>query len=711
MNPLTDIYAKSLNNGGTLLMDHLIQVAAVAEIIAGQLRLDKRLARLGGLIHDIGKAHPDFQKKLINGKTKEFGIALRHEFSSLLFLPLFPKEDWNALIDMIVAHHRSLRQDNREQGFLDMENMEGIENVFERHSEKWEEWSKQALKILNAMGIFTREISKEEAYTAFNYVVNYCLSKTTGWSKWKGILVGADHFASALDGTIENHLPYVFIKPDLSVFEGRANKLYPLSLISADDERPHTLIVAPTGAGKTDFLMRRCKERVFYTLPFQASINAMYKRFKSQLPEQKEIRLLHASSRVVVKENNSYEEKVLQDKVGASIKVLTPHQLAALICGTRGFEALAIDLIGNDVILDEIHSYSDVSQSMVLEIIKALLKLNCRIHVGSATMPSVLQKKILKLLGGTKRTYCKKLPMKIINTFDRHIIYKCSSFEETIPVIKKSIEENKKILIVCNKVDAAQNRFKYLADDFPEIQKMLIHSRYKREDRAEAEKKLTDEFNNTDNACIVVSTQVVEVSLDISFDVMITECAPLDSLIQRFGRINRKRTKESVEQKIIKPVYVITPPDTAKKCLPYKIELLKASFTQLPNNEILHERDLQKKIDSVYPKLEITSIDTHLVWSKNEFLLTELCHWPSSFLMKTLNIESATAVLHSDLEKYEKGNSEERIALEIPIPRSSRFRKFTNYGHSKYGTGPIIIPDELYSKELGLEWKEIETII
>lgn len=711
MNPLTDIYAKSWNNGRTLLIDHLLQVAAVAEIIAEHLKLDKKLARLGGLLHDIGKAHPDFQKKLTNGNTREFGIVLRHEFSSLLFLPLFPKEDWNALIDMIVAHHRSLRQDNRKQGLLDMEDIEGMENVFERHSEKWEEWSMQALEILNAAGICTREISKEEAYTAFKYAVEYCSSKTTGWSKWKGVLIGADHFASALDGNIENHLPYIFNKPDLSVFEGRANKLYPLSLVSADDERPHTLVVAPTGAGKTDFLMRQCKSRVFYTLPFQASINAMYKRFKTQMPRQKDIRLLHASSRVVIKEDNSYEEKVLQDKVGASIKVLTPHQMAALICGTRGFEALAVDLTGNDVILDEIHSYSDVSQSMVLEIIKALLKLNCRIHVGSATMPTVLQKKILKLLGGTQHTYCKKLPKKAVDTFDRHIIHKCSSFEEMIPVIEKAIKEDKKILIVCNKVDTAQSRYKYLNKTFSTTQKMLIHSRYKREDRVEAEKKLTDEFNNTDKACIVVSTQVVEVSLDISFDVMITECAPLDSLIQRFGRINRKRTKESVGQKIIKPIYVIVPPDDAKECLPYKIELLKDSFAQLPDNEILHERDLQKKIDSVYPGLEITSIDTHLVWAKDGFLLTELCHWPSSYLMETLNIESATAVLYSDLEKYEKGNSEERIALEIPIPRSARFRKFTNFGYSKYGTCPIIIPDELYSKEQGLEWKEIETII
>ena len=80
--------------------------------------------------------------------------------------------------------------------------------------------------------------------------------------------------------------------------------------------------------------------------------------------------------------------------------------------------------MGNDVILDEIHSYSDVSQAMVLEIIKALLKLQCRIHVGSATMPSVLKKRIFKLLGGKKNTYTVSLPLRAIDTFDRHIIHK-----------------------------------------------------------------------------------------------------------------------------------------------------------------------------------------------------------------------------------------------------------------------------------------------
>jgi len=86
---------------------------------------------------------------------------------------------------------------------------------------------------------------------------------------------------------------------------------------------------------------------------------------------------------------------------------------------------------------------------------------------------------------------------------------------------------------------------------------MLIHSRFKRGKRSQLESDLKNVYNESPEACLVVSTQVVEVSLDISFDMMITECAPIDALIQRFGRINRKRTQDTIGK--FKPIYVITP--------------------------------------------------------------------------------------------------------------------------------------------------------
>lgn len=86
--------------------------------------------------------------------------------------------------------------------------------------------------------------------------------------------------------------------------------------------------------GKTDFLLRRCKGRVFYTLPFQASINSMWERIKSVVPN-KDIRLLHATSKFATKDK--VNEQILQPLAGSAIKILTPHQLAAVIFGDFWF--------------------------------------------------------------------------------------------------------------------------------------------------------------------------------------------------------------------------------------------------------------------------------------------------------------------------------------------------------------------------------------
>ncbi|MEL4402997.1 hypothetical protein AAEJ42_22450, partial [Shewanella algae] len=89
----------------------------------------------------------------------------------------------------------------------------------------------------------------------------------------------------------------------------------------------------------------------FYTLPYQASINSMWERIKSVVPN-KDISLLHATSRIVTK--NNIDEQILQPLAGSAVKILTPHQLAAIIFGTSGFETVMLDLQEADVILDEI---------------------------------------------------------------------------------------------------------------------------------------------------------------------------------------------------------------------------------------------------------------------------------------------------------------------------------------------------------------------
>lgn len=691
------ILAKHEDYGGLTLTQHLKDVADAAVVIAQNVGLDPDLAFKGAVLHDIGKTSPLFQMSLKHGYIQQPGFTFRHEIASLLFISVFPENERPTIIDMIVAHHKSIYHDVREKGILDLdENMD----CFVRHAERFEEWSPIALGILNEFGIDTHPIDINETRDNYEYVVNYCNDKLHihTESEWKGLLMAADHFASALEEKSESSLDKLFIKPDLS-FYNRKHHLYPLSTVSTNDERQHTLVTAPTGAGKTDFLLRRCKGRVFYTLPFQASINAMYDRIKNELRgTDAQVYLLHAASNLKVKDGK-LEERIMQRHIGASVKVLTPHQMASIVFGIKGYEAMLLDLKGCDVILDEIHTYSSETQAIVLKIIEILKTIGCRIHVGTATMPSVLYDRILQLLGGKNQVYEVKLSNDILNTFNRHIIHKANQWNDCLTIVQKAVAEKQKILIVCNQVKRAQQMFEFICESFPSVKKMLIHSRFKRGDRSLLETNLKDIFNRMTEACVVVSTQVVEVSLDISFDFMITECAPIDALIQRFGRINRKRTDQTIGK--FKHIYVIQPPKDEKDALPYDAEVLKRSFDALPDNDVIEESSVQQRIDLVYPDTKFLNLDySGVVFVDGKWQINELCHYPKSALLDVLDINSAVCITENDIEAYKNGNAFNRVEIEIPVSyKSIAYNKLEQLTE---GSRPYIIPNKAYDASKGI---------
>lgn len=688
------ILAKHEDNGGMPLMQHLKSVADAAVVIAQHGGLDEKLARKGAILHDIGKVSPLFQRTLKHGYIHQPGFVFRHEIASLLFISLFPEEERPALIDMIVAHHKSISQDISGKGILDLD---GDMNSFARHADKFEEWSPIALAILEGFGIETHPIGLEEAEKNYEYVIDFCEKKPLNVSMWKGVLIAADHYASALEEKAEDSLHKLFITPNLSFYD-RTHHLYPLSFVDANDARKHTLVTAPTGAGKTDFLLRRCKGRVFYTLPFQASINAMYDRIRNDLKgTDAQVHLLHAASSLKVREHD-VEERILQHHLGASVKVLTPHQMASIVFGIKGFEAMLLDFKGCDVILDEIHTYASETQAIVLKIIEILKSIGCRIHVGTATMPSVLYNKILDMLGGKSEVYEVTLPDEILYTFNRHIIHKVEDIESCAVIIKSSVEDNKKLLIVCNQVKRAQQLYDDICINYPNVAKMLIHSRFKRGDRANLETALKERYNSASNACIVISTQVVEVSLDISFDVMITESAPIDALIQRFGRINRKRTDETIGK--YKDIYVIQPPEDKRDALPYDIDVLRKSYDALPDNSLLEEKILQTLIEVVYPDSKFMNLDySGVVFTNGKWMIKELCHHAKSALLEVLDINSATCIRESDRDDY-MNNPLDRMMLEIPV--SFKSISFKGLAQIESGSMPFVIPDKAYDNEKGL---------
>lgn len=695
------ILAKSKENGGTSLLSHIQSVKYFSVEAAMHAGLDTDIAQKGALLHDIGKVSPLFQRKLKGYKPNPLEMNFRHEIASLFFLDMVEESIRYPIIDMIVAHHKSIGKDSRELGILDLDYYYR-NKVFEYHAIDFNVWSKDAIGILVEYGLPNMSLTLTNAFNSYQYALEYCKTKDKGWSEWKGLLIGADHLASAI-GENKNKVPKLFQQPNVN-FYNRQDELYPLSLIKSDETKKHTFVKAPTGAGKTDFLLKRCKGRIFYTLPFQASINAMYERIKNDLKEKTEdIRILHSISRLVI-EGNNIEEKVIQDKFGAAIKVLTPHQLAAIAFGTRGYEGILFDLKGCDIILDEIHTYSDVIQSIVLKMVEILDNIGCRIHIGTATMPTALEKAVLKILG-TENVQYVELENKVLDTFDRHIIHKSFSFNELYEVINEATEEKQKILIVANRVANAQALYQILDDLYPGVSKMLIHSRYKRADRNRLETELKEVYNKSIEACIVVSTQVVEVSLDISFDLMITETAPIDALIQRFGRINRKRNYNTIGQ--YKHIYVIAPPDSEKESKPYSLKVLQNSFDVLPKDELLKENSLQKLIDLVYPSVNVLDINMDAVFANGRWRLRKLWHLPKSALLEKMDIDSIPCITEADKNIYRESNSEERVLMEIPVNYNSiRWKKLDQLS---VGSNPFIVPDSAYNIKKGLDFNQTKS--
>jgi len=698
----------------TPLIVHLEQVAIVAKKVAIAKGLDPVLSKDGAILHDIGKVHPEFQRRLVE-EYRIGDLPFRHEISSCLFLSLFEEKKQSVLIDMVVAHHKSIRKDARDKGLLDLTEEREPEEIFEFHTGNWEKWSPKALEILSELGIVVKPITKKEAEANFYTTLDYCkkVFRQKGYSDYRGLLQASDHFASALIEKTAMYTNRLFQTPNLNFFS-RKHPLYPLSMKDAASEKPHTIVIACTGAGKTDFLLRRCHGRVFYTLPFQASINAMFNRVSHDLANDNpdlDIRLLHSASSLAIK-GSLIEEKIIQGHVGSAIKILTPHQIAGIIFGTSGYEATLIDIKGCDVILDEIHTYTDITRAIVLKIVHVLKNLGCKMHIGTATMPTFLYNQILELLG-EDQVYEIKLTDEELDKFDRHKVYKIDSWDNAYPLIEDAIKESKKVLLVCNRVQSAQRVFEKVKESNPDIPVMLLHSRFKRGERERNEKLLigkdnkgrpTGQFNTSDKACIAVSTQVVEVSLDISFDVMITECAPLDSMIQRFGRINRIRNEFTIGKH--KPIYIIKPQETTDKAKPYELGILSKSYEQLPDGEILHERDIQQKIDTVFPVIEMPEIEEHAIFKKTgEWTINRLTHRPKSFLLERLDIDSIACITETDEQRYLTANFEERLQMEIPV----RYWSVHKLNQLHAGNNPFIVPDSAYSKIAGLNLESLKT--
>jgi len=173
--------------------------------------------------------------------------------------------------------------------------------------------------------------------------------------------------------------------------------------------------------------------------------------------------------------------------------------------------------------------------------------------------------------------------------------------ESGIDSIVRDVRQGKSVLVCCNTVQRAQDMRAALRLLLGPDQVKLVHSRFTMTDRLRHEQDILQRCaNGTGNGSLaVVATQVVEVSLNIDLDTIYSDPAPLDALIQRFGRINRARKKNIV------PVHVFREPRDGQRI--YLPRLVQRTLDELErhNGVEIDEAAIEQWLNAIYDAEEI----------------------------------------------------------------------------------------------------------
>lgn len=553
------------------------------------------------IFHDTGKSHRGFQKMLYCGGK----FSQRHELFSLFFINQSDLIDYvkELVLYAVLGHHKDLDTIQsivfRDYTQPEMSNFVSFDTT--TYDKDCDELLKnKTWKILQDFNCKKREDSIIDIVdTVRNFKKeNHPLGSSPYLLRLLlvGFLKQCDHLASA--GFSDLH----------SLSCDDFGFLHEYSLYHHQDTASKAdgsaFLSSPTGSGKTEtsllWLERQIKihgqGRVFYVLPYTASINAMYERLNKVFGESRKlIGMLHG--KLAQYFENKFEDcrnenltKIEEFRTLVTpFKVVTPFQMLKNLFGIKGFEKGIAEWCGGYFIFDEIHAYDSKTLAQIVVLLEYCTKwFNVSVFIMTATMPSFMLD-ILSNALNTKLTI--KANKSLYKDFDRHII----SVEEGSIVdslnIQRDIDNGKKVLVVCNTVEQAQNMYKRLICN----SKLLLHGSFNANDRSSKEKKL-----NSEEVQLLVGTQAIEVSLDIDYDTIYTEPAPIDALIQRFGRVNRKRKKGLCICHVFKE-------SNEKDRFIYDQEVVKRSINALDNigsDKVLHEYDIQQMIDFVYPDFE-----------------------------------------------------------------------------------------------------------
>lgn len=508
------------------------------------------------VMHDVGKAHADFQA-LLRG-LKNNWHRQRHELFSLKFVDglQLPEAQKELVAFAVAGHHKQLGElDSFIRKNYKLEETDGCWGDWEEEKTDFEQECRKIdigyiTALLSRYAIEWNDVRKGfDIGIAIRRLKRTCpVAENDGfWEKL--LLVGAlkqcDHLASAgirkIGGLQVKDFDFLL---GYSLYEHQRK---------AAGAVGNVILTAPTGAGKTETALLWLRKqfgvkgqgRVFYVLPYTASINAMYERLNRDFGgEERKVGMLHGKLSQYLEyrmaEEDSFPEEaekkqLLEDfkSLVTPLKVVTPFQLLKSLFGLKGFEKGMFEWCGCYLIFDEIHAYDPKVFAQIIVLLKFMLQcMKASVHIMTATLPRFMRCELEKVVG-SHTEICASADL--YEQFGRHRVkVKPGKLVDSLEEIQQRLEQGQKVLVVCNTVIMAQQVYQTLKAE----RRVLLHGAFTGRDRYRHERELQQERID-----LLVGTQAIEVSLDIDYDCIYTEPAPLDALIQRFGRVNRKREK------------------------------------------------------------------------------------------------------------------------------------------------------------------------
>lgn len=408
-----------------------------------------------------------------------------------------------------------------------------------------------------------------------------------GWEKWHKKTPGeVDSQIWNINDTYFNR--FGFEKP-------RDVQLKVAQLIDKSIDPGIVVLEAPMGIGKTEAALYAVEQLtrknglqgMFFGLPTQATSNGIFPRIKDWVEkldkgENKSIQLVHGKAALNEKYSNLLRRVNMDssDKVvvnqwfsGKKTAVLdnfvvgTVDQLLMMSLKQRHLMLRHLGFSKKTIVIDEVHAY-DAYMSQYLKIgLNWLGAYRVSVIILSATLPLAIRNELINsyMAGRYGKDFIEEksgvseeiFDYPLISFSDGDQINYFSDFEkdkdkkikiydlleeEIEQLIVKELGGEGIIGIIVNTVGKAQSIAKRLGEIFGEENMILLHSNFIATDRNKKEEELLSMIGKDSQRPsfrIIVGTQVIEQSLDIDFDLLVSELAPMDLLIQRIGRLHR----------------------------------------------------------------------------------------------------------------------------------------------------------------------------